>query len=334
MQGAHTLFITGSTGFVGAALARHFTAAGYEVTGSGRVKAPSVLLDMMSYIQADICHPMQPVQADAVIHAAALASDTASEADLLQANISGLQHVFEATRSCPVFVYISSSSVYDSRQRIHREDEPIDLSLLSAYGRSKRLAEEWLLQQDWRNRTLIILRPRAIYGRGDRVLLPRLLRLVRGGRIFIPGDMRIQSSLTHIGNLCAATEHSIRHFSANPGGAHVFNICDKAPYEMRAAVSGLLSAVYNRELRFVEMPLAPLQLFATVMEKSGVATSFTPLSLASVTRDNLLSAEQITEMTGFEPLTNLWDEMGCIGKWAQQVGLEALRKADPLLPWK
>jgi len=327
------LFTTGATGFVGAALVRHFAAAGSRVTGSGRGTAPPALLEVADYHQADISRPMAPVQADVVIHAAAVVSDTASEAALQTANVAGLRHVFDATRECPLFIYISSSSVYDTRQAEHVEDEPVALPLLSAYGRSKRMAEDWLIRQDWSKRTLVILRPRAVYGPGDRVLLPRLLRLVRGKRAFIPGDMRVQSSLTHVGNLCAAVEHVIRHFTQQPGGVHVFNVSDSTPYDMRAAVGGLLAAVCGREIDFVEMPLAPLRVLAGIMENMNLPASFSSMSLAVVAQTNILNVEKITQTIGFQPPMNLWDEMENVGAWAQRVGWRALRSADPLLPW-
>jgi len=232
-----------------------------------------------------------------------------------------------------LFIYISSSSVYDTRQAEHFEDDPVALPLLSAYGRSKRMAEDWLLRQDWSNRTLVILRPRAVYGPGDRVLLPRLLRLVRGKRAFIPGDMRVQSSLTHVGNLCADVEHCIRHFRQQTGGVHVFNVSDAVPYDMRAAVGGLLAAVCGHELDFVEMPLAPLRVLAGILEKMNLPASFTSMGLAVVSQNNILNVEKITQTIGFRPSLNLFDEMGNIGSWAQHVGKEALRSADPMLPW-
>lgn len=328
------LLITGTTGFVGAALLRHFAAAGYRVSGSGRSAAPKALLDIADYQQADIRRPMAPIKADIVIHAAGLASDAAADAALQLANVTGVRHVFEATQTCSLFIYISSSSVYDNLHSEHREEEPVDLQLLSAYGRSKRMAEDWLIAQDWSRRTLVILRPRAIYGKGDRQLLPRLMRLVRGGRVFIPGDMRVQSSLTHIGNLCAAAEHAMQHFIHHPGGVHVFNIADAAPYGMREAVEALLSGVYGRKLNFVEMPLAPLRAFAGFMEHMQIPASFTPLALDSVSRNNILHLEKITQTIGFQPYQNLWDDVENISTWAKQVGLKALRSADPLLPWR
>ncbi|MCC6281316.1 MAG: NAD(P)-dependent oxidoreductase [Saprospiraceae bacterium] len=328
------LHITGTTGFVGAALLRHFAAAGYRVSGSGRSAAPKALLDIAAYHQADISRPIAPMEADVVVHAAALASDSASAAALLLANVTGVRHVFEATQSCPLFIYISSSSVYDNHQSEHREEEPVDVQLLSAYGRSKRMAEDWLIAQDWSRRTLVVLRPRAVYGKGDRQLLPRLMRLVRGGRIFIPGDMRVQSSLTHIGNLCAAAEVCLQHFTQHPGGIHLFNVADAAPYDMREAVDALLSGVYGRKLAFVELPLAPLRAFAGIMEQWRIPTSFTPLSLASVSQHNILYLDKITQTIGFQSHLNLWNDVGNISTWAKQVGIKALRSADPLLPWR
>ncbi|MCY7330340.1 MAG: NAD(P)-dependent oxidoreductase, partial [Saprospiraceae bacterium] len=192
------IFITGATGFVGAWLVRYFAERGWSVTASGRGAAPAPLLERAAYLRADLSRPLPILQTDVVVHAAALASDSALMADLQAANVDGTRHVFEATRHCKIFIYISSASVYDYQKTTHTENEPVDYQQLSSYGRSKRQAEDWLKQQDWHDRTLVILRPRALYGPGDRVLLPRLLRLVRSHRMMIPGTLRVQSSLTHV----------------------------------------------------------------------------------------------------------------------------------------
>ena len=330
---ATKLLITGATGFVGASLVRYFFGKAGTIIASGQSEIPVLLPASIRYLRADIRRPLLPVQANMVVHAAALASDTATPRDLRAANVDGTRHVFEATKESRVFVYISSSSVYSPREEMHEESEWVDYHALSPYGRSKRLAEDWLLQQDWSKRTLIILRPRAIYGMGDRQLLPRMMRLVRGGRIYIPGNMRVQSSLTHVDNLCTAVEICLKHFEARPGGAHVFNVADATPYEMREAVGCLLSAVYGRNLSFLEIPLAPLQIVARLLERLQVPVPLTPFGLQSVSQSSVLNVKKITEVTGFQPALNLWGALSDLGTWANRAGLEVVRSGAPHLPW-
>ena len=325
-----SIFITGATGFVGAAMVRHFAALGHPVLATSRSTAPPRLLDVAQYHQADLTRPLASISAEVVVHAAALASDAAAWTDLARANLDGTRHVYEATRNCPCFVYISSSSVYDPRRAMHTEDEPVETSLLSPYGRSKYLAEQWLLEQDWTGRSLYILRPRAIYGPGDRVLLPRLMRLVRGGRIVSPGSMAVQSSLTHVGNLCQAVMACVQHHQP---GTRIFNVADAQPYAMNAVVQRLLSDIYGQPLDFLPLPLGPLRAVARVLYTLGLARQFTPQSLAAVSADSTLNTRKIGEMMGFEPHFDFWNSAGEIANWAKTVGIERVKNADSDLCW-
>lgn len=329
-----TIFITGATGFVGSWLLRHFAALGWPVQATGRGVAPTSLLACARYLRADLRQPLPGVPAEVVIHAAALASDSASAADLRVANLAGTRHVFEATRQSRIFVYISSASVYDYRPGAHTEGEPVDDQQLSPYGRSKRQAENWLLQQDWRGRTLIILRPRAVYGPGDRLLLSRLLRLVRGDRMIIPGTMRVRCSLTHVENLCAAVAHSLQYFEKQPGGVHSFNVADSVPYDLREVVGQLLPTVCGRTLTFQELPLALLQALAGLLERLRVPTSFTRFGLAAVTQPCVLELEKIKKTLDFQPTRYLEEALPELGAWVGRVGLAALKAGDADLPWR
>lgn len=333
------LFLTGATGFIGSWLLRDFAAQGWTVLASGRSPAPPALLPLARYVRADICQPIPPVQAGVVIHSAALASDHAPLSTLLQANLEGTRQVYSATRACPVFIYISSSSVYDNRTTEHREDElPLRVGdkypLLSPYGHSKRLAEDWLLEQDWRERTLIILRPRAVYGPGDRLLLPRLTKLVRAGRIILPGSMRIPISLTYVGNLVDAVWSSVKFAHAQPGGTHIFNVADARPYDLREVTTRLLSAVYNNaSLPVVEIPWPVVSFLTSLLEYIPLTTPLSRLGMASVSQPNVLNLEKSKSELPYQANKRIWDVLPEIRTWVDQVGITAVQAADSTLPW-
>src|SRR5262249_40858282 len=121
------------------------------------------------------------------------------------------------------FVHISTSSVYDVRvaNRGLREDAPLPPlhRYLNDYARTKRLAEHVVRSS---GRDTAILRPHAIYGVGDTILLLRLLRARRLGRLVATGSGRNHISLTHVENLARAVALALD--PASPGGT--FNICD------------------------------------------------------------------------------------------------------------
>lgn len=338
------IFITGATGFVGANLVKHFALSAWEVLASSRANAPAPLLSLAKYIQSDITQVFPKQSADVVVHAAALASDTAARSDLNTANLEGTRHVYEATLDCPCFIYISSASVYDGQKSIHTEEESVDYNRLSPYGHSKRMAEEWLLKQDWSNRTLYILRPRAVYGLGDRVLLPRLLRLVKGGQLFAPGDMRIMSSLTHIHNLCLAVELCIQHspshhwseFAGKASGKniHILNVSDEEPYEMRQIVHQLLSAIHGKVLPVRTIPLLPLKHLSNVLTHLKIGRQFTPYSLQAMSIGSVLDLQKIKETLGYAAPHNFYNSLPELANWVVQTGVERVKQAASNLPWE
>lgn len=324
------VFITGTTGFVGANLVRHFAGEGWEVVANGRSPAPARLLSYAKYVQADIEGPIPFQRAGVAIHAAALASDSAGLSALKKANLDGTRHVFEATRDCPCFVYISSSSVYDSRKALHRENETVERQKLSPYGLSKRMAEDWLLEQDWSGRALYILRPRAVYGPGDRILLPRLAGLVKSGQIIAPGSMAVQSSLTHIDNLCAAVALCA---ARKDKSVQVFNIADLPSYEMRSVVQDLMSAIHGKTIPFRALPLLPLKWLADISFSLGLASQLTPYALATVSKDCVLDIQCAREALGYQPQRDFWTSLTEIAQWANHSGLERIKRASADLPW-
>ena len=159
---------------------------------------------------------------DAVVHLAAAVGDPPpgrrAEAAYRAVNVDGTARLLDAAAGLPV-VWVSSASVYrpGPYPAPVREDHPAD-SQRSAYGRTKAAGERLALAAG-----VVSLRPRAVYGAGDRHLLPRLHRVVRAGRAWLPGP-DVALSLTSIDNLAAACLAALEW----PGGA--YNIADDRIY--------------------------------------------------------------------------------------------------------
>ncbi|MEL6925461.1 MAG: NAD(P)-dependent oxidoreductase, partial [Bacteroidota bacterium] len=237
--------ITGATGFVGAQLVRHFAKAGHQIIAIGRTEhPPTKLTQQAAYMRADINDPLPAIDCDVCIHTAGLADDRAGRDALMRVNCVGTQHVFEACAGAKVFIHISSASVYATGDVLHKEADEPALEALSWYGQSKRRAEQYLLRENktrpWQG--LFILRPRAIYGVGDRVLLPRILKLKKGNWLPVPGDLRVRASLTHIRNLIHAVDCCLQ---MKVQKAEIYNVCDDQVYELRRVVQQLMEARYG-----------------------------------------------------------------------------------------
>jgi nucleoside-diphosphate-sugar epimerase len=118
-------------------------------------------------------------------------------------------------------VYVSSASVYDPSgpKRMITESAPYAACYLNAYARTKMLAECVVHDS---SRPALILRPHAVYGPGDRTLLPRLLAARRFGWLMAIGDGRNVLSVTHVDNLIQAILRAIEGNCA----AGTFNVVD------------------------------------------------------------------------------------------------------------
>ena len=177
------ILLTGSNGFIGRRIAIDAAARGWEVVGVGRKARPAS--PVSDYIAHDLRSPLtSDVEVDAVIHAAALASPWASPVDYHQNNVEATRHVraWAEAHGRPRIAYISSSSVLyrDADQFDLTEDSPPppDGQQINAYSRTKRRGERVIQAYEgaW-----VVLRPRAVFGVGDTVLLPRVVAAARKG---------------------------------------------------------------------------------------------------------------------------------------------------------
>jgi UDP-glucose 4-epimerase len=154
------LLLTGSSGGVGRAAWPALAAAGWTVQ-------PFDIAD-----RQDLRDPRAVLEAvrgnDAVVHAGALAHDTAgSPAEIVATNLLGTWHVLVAAEQCAVsrVVYFSSAQVFGFAEGEGTpaylpvdDDHPVTAS--RPYGMSKRLAEE--MCQAWTTRTgipTVVFRP-------------------------------------------------------------------------------------------------------------------------------------------------------------------------------
>ena len=208
-----------------------------------------------------------PPPVDTVVHCAALVDDWGRGNRFEAVNVKGTRHVL-ATWPEAHFVHVSSSSIYDphaDRRSLAEDDaDPLDHSeidrirWLGHYGRTKRVAEFVVART--RPEGSVILRPRGVFGPGDRTLLPRLIRRYRMGRLVVAGNPRSRMSLTHVDNFITAVERVIIS-----GAAGVYNVADREPVELGTLLGEALRAT-GRKPRVTYLPIEPARAFAALAE--------------------------------------------------------------------
>lgn len=221
-MGSGRVLITGAAGFIGGHLVQRFRQSGWEVVGLTRTPSEHELWHDLS-----IPLPLNE-KFDVVIHAAARSNPWGSKERYLADNVTATKNVLEfcSRNGLPKLIYLSSSSVYyrDEHQLDLTEGSPLPAQFVNQYAATK-LAGELLIKEyagDW-----AILRPRAVFGPGDTVLLPRILKAARLGKLplLTSDDGPVIGDLIYISNLLDCIEKT----GTDPNVTGIINLTNDEP---------------------------------------------------------------------------------------------------------
>ena len=253
--------VTGASGFVGSAVCRGAVAAGWRVHSFGRrpgVALPGVAYHRWDLTGAEPC-PIDPSDVELVVHAAATVTDWTPPGRRGPSDVDQLRRVLAAFPHARL-VHISTASVYDPyRPTVMATEELAPVARYSTVYATQKAAAERLLAG---RPGTVVLRPRAVYGPGDRTLLPRLLAALRGDALWLPAGGAVRQSLTSVENLVAAV------LLAGPAEvAGVFNVTDANPVTLLDALREVLAERGLAEtVRIRSVPVGMALAAATVDE--------------------------------------------------------------------
>jgi UDP-glucose 4-epimerase len=246
-----TVLVVGATGFLGAEVVRHLSAAGFHVRATGRRKIYSDA--SIEYYQADILNPAQLANAmkgsHTIIHAAGLAHTFSADepADRLQqVNVTGSANVMRAAADLGAqhFILISSVSVYGPfTDGICKEDDPC--RPVGPYAESRYNSEQKVLELAKSSGMAIsILRLSTLYGEGDPGNINHLISWIDKGCFIWLGRGLNRKSLLYKGDAARACLMVASHPAP---GINIFNV-SAPPYTMREIVGGLAAALGKKPL--------------------------------------------------------------------------------------
>jgi len=265
------VLVTGASGFLGAHIVARLAADGMQVVAQGRDvgRCAALEADGHAVVRRDLS---QPLDADAgaafgelgaIVHCAALSAPFGRLADFQAANVTATRNLVDFAHRQGVrrFVQISSPSVcFAFRDQL---GVPEDMALpepVNAYALTKRQGEEIVLAASGIGP--VILRPRGIYGAGDRALLPRLLAAARRPLpLFRDGQARID--LTHVDDVVEAVVAALEAGSSADG--QIFNVSGGEVLPVRR-IAETACARAGVAARWRKMPLWPAMLAAGAME--------------------------------------------------------------------
>lgn len=207
--------VTGGVGFLGQHLVQQLLDSGkYEVTvfdirDTGVSKAPVVVGDLRKPEQVSAALR----GADVVFHCATATptgENVLNKALMDGVNVDGTTHVIAACveHGIPRLVFTSSSSVVTDGSPLYNVDEsrPYSRKPMDYYTKTKIKAEQLVLAANGKGalRT-VALRPSAIFGGGDLVMVPTLIKQARLGKSkYIIGNGKNKIDWTYVGNVAQA----------------------------------------------------------------------------------------------------------------------------------
>jgi len=244
------ILLTGATGFLGFRTLERLVqlSSVRKIVATGRIlqKSREILNPKVEYVLGDLKDKLFVStilkDIDIVINTASLSSPWGSEDDFYLANVLTQKHIITSSENLGVkrFIYISSPSIYyNGEDRIMvKENDPLPTRFVNNYSKTKREAEV-LLENS--NLNYIIIRPRAIIGRGDTVIMPRLIKAHSDGRLKIIGNGENKVDLTSVNNV---VESIILSMNA-PDGAlnNAYNITDRNPVSLWSSINYVLKGI-------------------------------------------------------------------------------------------
>ena len=305
-----TIAVTGATGFIGRAICRRLLDAGFQlralVRSPGKADIPqSASLVRVSGSLENAASLNSLVQgASAVVHCAG-AVRGATQQQFDRVNVDGVRsllRVLEDLAEPPRLLSLSSLAAREPG--------------LSYYASSKYQGEQVLVNEaskvSW-----MALRPPAVYGPGDRELLP-LFRAMGRGIAPVPGAPEARFSMVFVDDLAGAViawlgcaRFTSGVYSIDDGRAGGYNWSD---------VADIVSRLCSRKVRILRVPDWLLDIPARINRQAGsllgYAPMLTPEKLCELRHpDWVCDSIGLTEQTGWQPLVQLEEGLRLTPGW-------------------
>jgi nucleoside-diphosphate-sugar epimerase len=239
-----------------------------------------------------------------VIHAAALSSPWGKYKEFEDANLRSQLNLINAIKRNKIvkYIYISTPSMYfDSTNRKDiRENDPLPRKFINAYSTTKRMAEIELINSGI---PYVILRPRALTGRGDTVIMPRIISAHKKGRLKIIGNGKNIVDLTSVANAVDAILLSLKAEGAALN--QIYNITNGEHVNLWEKITYVLSLM-NEQLPQKKIPYWLVLTIAQLMEwKSKISHMKEPVltkyGVGVLAKSMTLDISKARELLGYNP---------------------------------
>lgn len=245
------VLVTGGGGFLGSRIVQMLLDKNISVRTLQR--SDNVLLKKrgVDVIRGDIRDINTIINAakgcDVIFHVAAKAGVWGDYDDYYQINVNGTKNVLSACKQHNIhkLIYTSSPSVvFAGKDEIGiNEATAYPDQFLTAYQKTKALAEQMVLAANNETLATVVLRPHLIWGPNDPHLVPRIIERGKTGRLRLVGRQQNLVDSTYIDN--AALAHVLAAEALTASGScagKAYFISNDEPLPMATLINKILAA--------------------------------------------------------------------------------------------
>ena len=324
------ILITGATGFLGSRLVEYLAekSVKFNILATGRKFSSHNKVDSLNvkYVLGDLenqsfVKSLFSQKIDFVINCASLSSPWGTFSEFYDANVKTQEYLIREAKSALVsrYIYISSPSIYFDFKDAKgiSESDPIPDPCVNHYAQTKLLAENKLKESSLE---YVILRPRALIGRGDTVIMPRLIRSHKEGKLKIMGTGSNRVDLTSVQNMVEAIHLALFTPHANED----YNISNGEPVKLWSHINSILEAIGLSRVT-TKVPYWLLYSIAFALEKTALLIpnsqepTLTRYSVGVLAKSFTFNITKAKEKLGYNPKQTTEEAMDEFIKWYKEI---------------
>ncbi|MGJ1504357.1 NAD-dependent epimerase/dehydratase family protein [Sphingobacterium multivorum] len=232
------VLIFGGSGFIGSNLLQYYPQA--------------LSISMRSFSEHDHLPP-----ASVFVNLVGKAHDhagNAEESEYVEVNVELAKTIFQlfVCSSAELLIHVSSLAALEETESENPLNEVDKSNPISVYGKSKRAAELWLLEQKLPvGKKLIIIRPPMVHGPGDKGNLGLLYKLVSKGIPYPLASFDNSRSFICIQNFCFFIDQILSKYDLLESG--IYHIADDEAVSTTQIIK-IITEVTNKKILNLSLP--------------------------------------------------------------------------------
>ncbi|NOX87882.1 MAG: NAD-dependent epimerase/dehydratase family protein [Calditrichaeota bacterium] len=275
------VLLTGASGFIGRHLLKGLLDEGHTVFAPVRegaeqkieslAKSDRLIVIEGSFNETKILNSIKS-KIDVIIHAAAIrGAGKARKQEYYRINTEGTRTLvdFSLRRAIPRFLYLSTVGVSGTipQQLPAKRDDPVAPD--GEYHQSKWEAEKIVNNAPRDVLKKLILRPTITYGEGDDGFVPRLVGLIKQGKLFLPR----KELFIHLLDVRALVRLIVQILKEDRFNDRTYIVADSEPVELHQLSDLIVKRAQGRYYRLPEFVFAAGSMVFSLLGRVDLKTS-------------------------------------------------------------